>query len=50
MSKRIYCDYNATTPILATVQKAFTKGLAYYGNASSLYALGREAKEVLESS
>lgn len=49
MSKRIYCDYNATTPILPIVQKAFMKGLSFYGNASSLYALGREAKEVMES-
>ena len=49
MKKRIYCDYNATTPILPDVQKSFLKGLDYYGNASSLYSVGREAKEIMEA-
>lgn len=47
--KRIYCDYNATTPVFPQIQKHYQEGLSCYGNPSSLYLEGREAKEILES-
>ncbi|RAP26957.1 cysteine desulfurase NifS [Candidatus Marinamargulisbacteria bacterium SCGC AG-343-D04] len=46
--KRIYCDHNATTPVLPEVQKVYVKGLKIYGNPSSLYYEGRVAKEMIE--
>ena len=46
--KRIYCDHNATTPIHKDVRVSFKKALDVYGNASSLYHTGRQAKEELE--
>ena len=49
MIKRLYCDYNATTPVLDFVKKKYKEGLDSFGNASSLYQRGREAKEILES-
>ena len=49
--KRIYMDHSATTPVAPEVLEAM---LPYfnekYGNASSLYSLGLEAKEALEES
>ncbi|MCJ7817192.1 MAG: cysteine desulfurase NifS [Candidatus Aenigmarchaeota archaeon] len=49
--KRIYLDHAATTPVakevLLAMQPFFSER---YGNASSLYTLGREAKEAIEDS
>jgi cysteine desulfurase len=47
-NKRIYCDHNATTPIHKDVKALFKTALDIYGNASSLYLTGRQAKEELE--
>ena len=49
-SKLIYCDHNATTPVHSDVQASFVEALSVYGNASSLYQLGRQAKEAIEFS
>tara|TARA_B100001989_G_C24522705_1_gene456792 strand:- start:12 stop:1157 length:1146 start_codon:yes stop_codon:yes gene_type:complete len=46
--RRIYCDYNATTPVLDVIQKNYKQFLQQFGNASSLYLKGRQAKEALE--
>lgn len=47
--RRIYLDYNATTPIAPSVQEAMLPFLAeHYGNPSSPHALGRAASEALE--
>ncbi|MBI4726392.1 cysteine desulfurase NifS [candidate division TA06 bacterium] len=47
----IYFDHNATTPVRPEVLEAmlpfYQNG---YGNASSLYALGREARQAIEES
>ncbi len=46
--RRIYLDYNATTPIAPSVQEGMLPFLAeHYGNPSSDHALGRAADEAL---
>ncbi|MBI59820.1 hypothetical protein CL657_01220, partial [bacterium] len=49
-SSLIYCDHNATTPVHSQVKEAFIDAVSLYGNASSLYSLGRQAKEAIELS
>ena len=48
---KLYCDYSATTPVLP---EALVAMMPYfidrYGNPSSVYSLGREAKQALEGS
>lgn len=45
----LYLDFNATTPIAASVQEAMLPFLAeHYGNPSSLHSLGRAAREAVE--
>jgi cysteine desulfurase len=46
--KRIYMDYNATTPIREEVRKAMVEDIAVYGNASSMHGAGREARARVE--
>jgi cysteine desulfurase len=45
----IYLDHNATTPLAPEVRAAMLPFMEYrYGNPSSNYALGREAKQAVE--
>jgi cysteine desulfurase len=47
--RRIYLDFNATTPIAPSVQEAMLPFLSqHYGNPSSAHALGRAAGEAVE--
>ena len=47
----LYCDYSATTPILPEVLVSMMPYLIdKYGNPSSIYTLGREAKIAVEDS
>jgi cysteine desulfurase len=47
MSKRIYLDYNATTPLSKEVLAFYTKELEFYANASSIHEDGRlESKKI----
>jgi cysteine desulfurase NifS len=46
--KRIYLDNNATTPMSDEVKDTLTQYLDKFGNPSSLYAFGKEAKSVME--
>ena len=47
MSKRIYLDYNSTTPLSKEVLAFYTKELECYANASSLHEEGRfESKKI----
>lgn len=47
--RRIYLDYNATTPIAPAVQEAVLPFIAeHYGNPSSSHALGRAGHEAIE--
>lgn len=49
--KRIYMDHSATTPVAPEVLEAMLPYFSEkFGNASSLYSLGLEAKEALEES
>ncbi|MDR0785800.1 MAG: cysteine desulfurase [Treponema sp.] len=41
--KRVYVDYNATTPLNSEVKAAIIEELDIYGNASSMHETGREA-------
>ncbi len=45
----IYLDYNATAPLHPNVERGLKKALTIYGNPSSHYQLGREAKEAIEA-
>ncbi len=45
----IYMDYNATTPLREEVQAGMVADFAVYGNASSMHAAGRRARERVES-
>ena len=48
--RRIYLDYNATTPIAPTVQEAMAPFLSeHFGNPSSNHALGRACQEAIET-
>lgn len=47
--KRIYLDYNATTPIAPAVQERMLPFLAeYFGNPSSSHVMGRICQEAME--
>jgi cysteine desulfurase len=46
--KRIYMDYNATTPIRPEVRAELVEDLAVYGNASSMHTSGRAARARVE--
>jgi cysteine desulfurase len=46
--KKIYLDYNATTPLRDEVRSAIIADLDIYGNASSMHAEGREARARVE--
>ncbi|MBC8534611.1 cysteine desulfurase NifS [Yeguia hominis] len=50
MGKRIYVDNAATTPVSKAVLDAMLPFYTeHYGNPSSIYSIGREAKEPLEA-
>ncbi len=51
MSKRIYMDYSATTPMKKEVLDAMMPYLTeHYGNASSVHSFGRDAKNAINTS
>ncbi len=45
----IYLDYNATSPLHHAVVRGLKKNLPLFGNPSSLYQLGRQAKDQIEA-
>ncbi len=50
MMKRIYLDYAATTPVHEEVIKAMLPFFSHdFGNPSSIYAYGQEAKKAVEA-
>lgn len=49
MLRRVYFDYNATTPIAPSVLEAMTPFLTQeYGNASSIHSVGQRARAAVE--
>ena len=46
--KRIYVDYNATTPLKDEVKAAMIRDMDIYGNASSMHGSGRLARARVE--
>lgn len=46
--RKIYMDYNATTPLHPEVKKAMEEAMDLFGNASSLHELGRRARGRIE--
>jgi cysteine desulfurase len=46
--RKVYIDYNATTPLKAEVKAAMIEDLEIYGNASSMHASGRLAHARVE--
>ncbi|HYG92104.1 MAG TPA: cysteine desulfurase family protein [Nocardioides sp.] len=48
MSRTVYLDHAATTPMVPAAVEAMTRHLADVGNPSSLHASGRRARRVVE--
>jgi len=46
--RRVYIDYNATTPLRPEVKAAMAENMDTYGNASSMHASGRQAHAQIE--
>lgn len=48
-NRRVYLDYNATTPVSSRVRRIMNRALqVHYGNPSSFYNLGRKAAKLME--
>jgi cysteine desulfurase NifS len=48
VTKRIYLDNNATTPLSTEVKKTVMEFLEEFGNPSSLYSHGKDARKALD--
>ena len=48
MTRKVYVDYNATTPLRPEVKAAITEDLDVFGNASSMHSSGRLAHSRVE--
>jgi len=48
--KKIYLDYNATTPIHKEVKDAMVETMDVFGNASSHHSYGQESRKLIEDS
>jgi len=48
MTRKVYVDYNATTPLRPEVKTAITEDLDIFGNASSMHSSGRLAHSRVE--
>jgi cysteine desulfurase len=48
MSRRVYLDWNATTPLRAEARAAMLAAWALVGNPSSVHAEGRDARRLVE--
>lgn len=46
---QVYLDHNATTPMAQEVKEAMIEFMDRYGNPSSIYALGKEARVAVET-
>ncbi|MEM6914806.1 MAG: cysteine desulfurase family protein [Pseudomonadota bacterium] len=48
MKPRIYCDYNATSPLRQTAKDAMLAAMEVDGNPSSIHAPGRATRRIIE--
>jgi cysteine desulfurase len=48
--RKVYLDYNATTPIHPEVKKTIIEAMEFYGNPSSLHQPGRKVRALIEES
>jgi cysteine desulfurase len=48
MTRKVYVDYNATTPLRPEVKAAITEDMDIFGNASSMHSSGRLAHSRVE--
>lgn len=48
--KKVYLDYNATTPIYPQVKEAMIEAMDVFGNASSHHTYGQESRKLIEDS
>jgi cysteine desulfurase len=48
MKRRVYFDWNATTPLCAAARSAMISAMDVLGNPSSVHAEGRAAKAIIE--
>ena len=48
MSKRVYLDWNATTPLRPEARAAMIAAMDVVGNPSSVHGEGRAAKAIVE--
>jgi cysteine desulfurase len=46
----IYLDFNATTPLIQEVKDAITSSLDTFGNPSSKYSYGEDARSLVRHS
>lgn len=49
MRKRVYLDWNATTPLRPEAREAMVAAMDVFGNASSVHQEGRKAKALIEN-
>ena len=49
VDQRIYLDHNATCPLDPEVKKTMIEFMDYYGNPSSIYTAGKEARFAVET-
>jgi len=47
-TRKVYIDYNATTPLRPEVKAVMTESMEIYGNASSMHGSGRAARAGVE--
>jgi len=48
MNKKIYLDYNATTPLHPAVKQAMMDHFDHFANPSSMHSMGREVNLIIE--
>lgn len=46
--RKVYVDYNATTPLAPEVKAAMARDMEIFGNASSMHSSGRAARDRIE--
>ena len=48
--RRVYLDFNATTPLVEPCKKSMIDAMSLFGNPSSIHSEGRRARAMVEKS